>query len=120
MWNNRDEYAKQDSIGRWINTEYPPDNFTQYPNNSGYKNANAEMLFYQFAVQYYDLRIKYQGKVYLAIVDDDGAYIADHLYNRISNIYTTANDLIKDAIMPGGKHLYELVSNAKQISIDIL
>lgn len=120
MWKNRDEYIKQDGAGRWINTEYPPDSFTQYPNNSGYKNANAEMLFYQFAVQYYDLRMKYQGNEYLAIVDDDGAYIADHLYHRISDIYPTANDLIKHAIMPGGKHLYELVRDAKHISIDIL
>lgn len=41
MWKNRDEYIKQDINGRWINTEYPPDSFIQYPNNSGYKNANA-------------------------------------------------------------------------------
>ncbi len=120
MWKNRDEYIKQDINGRWINTEYPPDSFIQYPNNSGYKNANAEMLFYEFAVQYYDLRIKYQGSEYLAIVDDDGAYIADSLYHRISDIYPTANDLIKYATMPDGKHLYELVRDAKRISIDIL
>ena len=85
-----------------------------------YKNANAEMLFYEFAVQYYDLRIKYQGSEYFAIVDDDGAYIADSLYHRISDIYPTANDLIKYATMPDGKHLYELVRDAKRISIDIL
>lgn len=78
------------------------------------------MLFYQFAVQYYDLRIKYQGNEYLAIVDDDGAYIADSLYHRISDIYPTANDLIKHATILDGKHLYELVKDSKQISIDIL
>lgn len=119
MWKNRDEYIKQDSFGRWINTEFPPDSLSQYPNNSGYKNANAEMLFYQFAVQYYDLRICYGGQHFLAIVDDDGAYIADAHYNRISDIYPTANDLIKNATFPGGKRLFELVQSAKQISIDI-
>lgn len=120
MWKNRDEYIKQDGIGRWINTEYPPESLIKYPNNSGYKNADAEMLFYQFAVQYYDLRIKYQGKEYFAFVDDDGAYIADSLYCRISDIYPTPNDLIKYAVMPDGKHLYELVRDTKQISLDII
>lgn len=120
MWKNRYDYIKQDEHGRWINTEYPPVSFSQYPNNSGYKNSNAEMLFYQFAVQYYDLRIKYDGIEYLAIVDDDGAYIADALYNRISNIYPTANDLIKHFVFPCSKSLSELVQDAKQISIDIL
>lgn len=120
MWTNRDDYTVQDEKGRWINTEFPPDSFNQYPHNSGYKNANAEMLFYQFAVLYYDLRIEYQGEIYLAIVDDDGAYIADVEYNRTSEIYSTANDLIKEFIFPDGKYLQDIVKSAKQIYIDIL
>lgn len=120
MWNSRYDYIKQDELGRWINTEFPPVSFYQYPNNSGYKNSNSEMLFYQFAVQYYDLRIEYDGREYLAIIDDDGAYIADTLYNRISDIYPTANDLIRHFAFSDGGHLGELVQDAKRISIDIL
>lgn len=120
MWKNRDEYSKQDSVGRWINTEFPPDSFSRYPNNSGYRNSNSEMLYYQFGVQYYDLRIKYQGRDYLAIVDDDnGAYIANPSFCRISEVFPTANDLIKHFTFPDGKPLIELVRDAKQISLNI-
>ena len=120
MWKNRDEYIKQDDYGRWINIEFPPDSYTQFPNNTGYRNTNTEMLFYQYAVQYYDLRIEYQGVEYLAIVDDDGAYIADRDYEMITDVFPTANDLIKSFTFPDGKRLIELVQSAKLISIDIL
>lgn len=120
MWKNRDDYSVQDEKGRWINTEFPPDSFNQYPHNAGYKNANAEMLYYQFAVMYYDLRIEYQGEDYLAIVDDAGAYIADVEYNPISETYPTANDLIKNFTFPDGKCFPDIVKDAKQIYIDIL
>ena len=120
MWKNRYEYIRQDSLGRWINTEFPPDSFSQYPNNSGYRNANSEMLFYEYAVQYYDLRISYQGSEYFAYVDDDGAYITDTKDNLISNTYPTANDLIKVFVFPDGTPLLDCVTDAKTISIDIL
>lgn len=120
MWKSRDDYSVQDEKGRWINTEFPPDSFNQFPHNEGYKNANAEMLYYQFAVMYYDLRMEYQGETYFALVDDNGAYIADTDYNRISEIYPTANDLIKAYAFPDGRHLLDIVKNAKHIYIDIL
>lgn len=120
MWKSRDDYIIQDSLGRWINTEFPPDSLDQYPHGADYMNANAEMLYYQFAVMYYDLCIEYQGEKYLAIVDDAGAYIADVEYNPISSTYPTANDLIKLFRFPDGKSLIELVKDPTLIFIDSL
>lgn len=119
MWKSRYDYIIHDDMGRVMNVEFPPDNLTMYPHKSGYKNVNADILFYMFAVQYYDLRINYKGEKYLAIVDDDnGAYIADTEYNPISEIYPTANDLIKSFHFSDGKRLLDLVENAKEFEID--
>lgn len=119
MWKNREEYIEQDSSGRWVNMEFPPDSLTQYPYNNGYKNANSGMLFYDYAVQYYDLRISYHGKGYFAYVDDDGAFITDATGNIVGDIYPTANDLIKAFVFPDGTPILDCVSDAKRISIDI-
>ena len=62
MWDDREKYSKKDELGRGINTEFPPESFQRYPHYSGYRTPNREMLFYQFAVQYYDVRINYHGK----------------------------------------------------------
>lgn len=117
MWNDRDEYTKQDELGRWINTEFPPENFNKYPHNAGYRTANREMLFYQFAVQYYDMRISYQGQG-IILYADDVCCVTDMEHNNISDEYPTANDLIKNFKFPDGKTLIDVVDD-KNFQIDI-
>lgn len=119
MWNNRDDYSKQDELGRWINTEFPPENINKYPHNAGYRTANREMLFYQFAVQYYDVKIAYRGMNAILIADDEGCVVTDTEHNEISGYYPTANDLIKNFQFYDGKTLIDVVDD-KDFDIDIL
>lgn len=117
MWNNRYEYMIQDDLGRWINTEFPPENFERYPHNAGYRTENREMLFYEFAVQYYDTRISYQGKDMILLADEE-CCVTDMEHIEISEYYPTANDLIKNFRFPDGKTLIEVVDE-KNFAIDI-
>lgn len=117
MWNDRDKYAKKDEIGRWINTEFPPESFNKYPHNTGYRTANREMLFYQFAVLYYDMRISYQGQE-MRLYADDECCVTDMEYNEISQYYKNANELIKNFKFFDGKTLLDVVDN-KSFKIDI-
>lgn len=117
-WRNRDEYIIKDELGRWINTEFPPVNFKKYPNYSGYKTPNQEYLFYQFAVLYYDVIIEYKGVKMLLVADLGGCNVADLNWDGISQIYATANDLIREFRLKDGKTLCEVVDD-KTFSINI-
>ncbi|MDR4931314.1 hypothetical protein [Segatella bryantii] len=46
----------------------------------GYKTDKEETLFYDFAVQGYDLMISYQDKFYYFMVDDDGVWLSDDAF----------------------------------------
>lgn len=118
MWKDRDDYSTQDEMGRWINTEFPPDNLNKYPNNSGYRTSNREMLFYQFAVQYYDVTIEYRGLQAILIADEEGCVMTDIEHNDICDMYPTANDLIKNFKFSDGKTLIDVVDD-RDFKIDI-
>lgn len=118
MWKNRHDYSKKDDLGRWINTEFPPDSFNRFPSNSGYRTSNREMLFYQYGVLYYDMRIRYQDKDMILYADDE-CCVTDMERNEISEYYPTANDLIKNFRFTDGKTLIDVVDD-KNFYIDIL
>ena len=111
MWKSRKEYCVQDEKGRWINTEFPPDSFVKYSDYSGYQTSNREYLFYQFAVQYYDVLIEYKGNRYILVADDDGCSVTNEIWDDLSPEFLTANDLIKDFRFPDGKGLLDIVDN---------
>lgn len=118
MWNSREEYSIRDEKGRWINTEFPPDSYDRYPDNSGYRTSNREYLFYQFAVQYYDVLIEYNGNKYILVADDEGCSVTNEKWDELSPDYFTANDLIKEYRFPDGKGLLDIVDN-RDFKIDI-
>lgn len=118
MWKDRNDYSKQDDKGRWVNTEFPPENFDKYPHNTGYRTSNREMLFYQFGVQYYDVIVEYCGQKAILIADGDGCVVTDPNHNEISETYPTANDLIKNYNFPNGNRLIDAVDD-KNFKIDI-
>lgn len=117
MWTHRDEYTGRDKNGRLFNKEFPPV-MTSY--GWGYNNDNADVLFLDFAVFYYDLRITVDGKEYLCVVDDtDGAYLVDEAFNPITEYYPTANDFIKYCRYWNGRNLLDLINENPDIFLDI-
>ena len=49
------DYVKKDLAGYWYNSKYPPNYEVNGSLYHGYKNSVEETLFYDFAVQKYDL-----------------------------------------------------------------
>ena len=50
-----EDYVKKDLAGYWYNSKYPPNYKVNGSLYHGYKNGVEETLFYDFAVQRYDL-----------------------------------------------------------------
>lgn len=119
MDRNTPDYIKIDEKGRWINTEFPPENFTKYPHNTGYRTVNAESIFYQFAVMMYCLSITYKGKMYYALDNGRVACMTDEDFNQISDDYLTANDLIRGFVFPDGSRLLDLAYKPDEADINI-
>jgi hypothetical protein len=110
---------EQDEKGRWKNIEFPPDSFRKYPHKTGYRTANREYLYYQFAVQYYDVCVTYRERTFNLIADSGGCSVEAKSGERISDLYPTANDLIKEFRFDDGKSLSDVVDD-KNFIIDIL
>lgn len=113
-----EDYIDCDELGRWINAEFPPDSFTIYPRNSGYRTESREALYNVFAIQYYDMVISYHGEEMRLIADIGGCYVEDTNNQRISDIYPTANDLIKGFRFIDGKTLENVVDDS-DFNIDV-
>lgn len=111
---------RKDELGRWVNTEFPPVSFEKYPRYSGYRTSNEEMLFYQFSLMWYLLRIEYKGKEYHAYIDDKRAWIEDPETGWESEEYPTGNDLLKHFRFEDGKTLLELAPASEDLDVDIM
>jgi hypothetical protein len=118
MWKSRKDYTVQDELGRWINTEFPPESFEKYPYSSGYSNFNKEYLFYQLAVDFYDVSVTYKGHKYIIYVDDEGCFMTDETGQQVSENYPTANDFIREFRFPDGVGLLDIV-DTDEIFVDI-
>ena len=64
-----EDYVKKDLAGYWYNSKYPPNYEVNGSLYHGYKDSVEETLFYDFAVQRYDLRFTYKGKLYHFLSD---------------------------------------------------
>lgn len=118
MDRKREDYIKYDKYGRWVNIEFPPDSYSKYPRNSGYRTESREALFDIFAIQYYDMIIKYHNIELKLIADIRGCYVEDMTNNRISMVYPTANDLIMNFRFYDGKTLVDVIDD-NNFDIDI-
>ena len=100
--------------GYRYNNEFPP-NTTLYGNDYyGYKNAASQGLFYDFAVQMYDVRFKYHGNMYFLMYTPEHAALCDEKFTNEIEIFATPNDLIKNLEIEGRK-LLEIIDEIEEI-----
>ena len=94
------DYVMKDLAGYLFNGKYLPD----YSHNGGlyhgYKNSVEETLFYDFAVQGYDLAFSYKGKRYYLMSDPEYVALSDEHFTqefqRFDNYRTPYKGSIKD------------------------
>lgn len=107
-------YIGHDLWGYRYNNEFPP-NTTLYGNDYyGYKNAASQVLFYDFAVQMYDVRFKYHGNMYFLMYTPEYAALCDEKFTNEIEIFATPNDLIKNLEIEGRK-LLEIIDEIEEI-----
>lgn len=107
-------YIGHDLWGYRYNTEFPPTP-TLYGNNYyGYKNAASQVLFYDFAVQMYDVKFMYKGKMYYLLYTPEYAALSDEKFTDEIEIFETPNDLIKNLVINGEK-LLDIIDEIEEI-----
>ena len=107
-------YIGYDLFGYPFNSGFPPNTDLYGDGYAGYKNTASQVLFYDFAVQMYDVRFKYNGNMYYLMYTPDYAALCDeNFYNEIE-IFATPNDLIKNSAIDGRK-LLDIIDEIDEI-----
>ena len=103
-----DDFIKKDLCGYAFNAKFPPDSNDKRNLYHGYKTPARECLFYDFAVQGYDLRIKYRGKSYYFMVDTDCVWLSDKDFTAMVQKFANGNDVLEHFKLDG-QPLYKVV-----------
>ena len=111
---NEKDYLKKDLAGYWYNSKYPPNKEKYGAEYEGYKNNAEQILFYEFAVQNYDVFFKYKGKPFYLLMDKDHVAVCDSHYTEEYEVFESANDLIEKFIIDG-KPLIELIDELEDV-----
>ena len=107
-------YISHDLFGQPFNSEFPPNIDLYGGGNAGYKNTASQVLFYDFAVQMYDVRFKYHGNMYFLMYTPEYAALCDEKFTNEIEIFATPNDLIKNLEIEGRK-LLEIIDEIEEI-----
>ena len=107
-------YVARDLFDNPYNSEFPP-NREEYGNHhSGYKNANREVLFYDFAIVHYDVTFEYAGKKYYLLIEPTHAALCDENFTEEFEVFSDPNTLIKELIIDGHR-LIEIIDDLENV-----
>ena len=107
-------YIGHDLWGYRYNNEFPPNTTLHGNDYYGYKNTASQVLFYDFAVQMYDVRFKYHGNMYFLMYTPEHAALCDEKFTNEIEIFATPNDLIKNLEIEGRK-LLDIIDEIEEI-----
>ena len=102
------DYIALDLCGYHFNRKYPPNKERYGDSYGGYKNNAEEVLFYDFAVQFYDVSFKFNGRSYYLLTDDDHVAVCDSNFTEEYETFKDAVELIEKYCIDG-KSLLELI-----------
>lgn len=110
---SRRDYVKTDFMGYPYNGKYPPGGEKKGLYH-GYANAIEETLFYDFAVQGYDLTFVYKGKQYFFLSTPDYVAQCDEHYTEEYQRFEDGNSALEQFRIEG-KTLLELISELEEV-----
>jgi hypothetical protein len=108
------DYIALDLCGYRFNRKYPPNKTLYGDTYGGYKNNAEEVLFYDFAVQFYDVSFKYRGKSYYLLSDDDHVAVCDSNFTDEYETFKDAVELIENFRIDG-RSLLELIDLLEEV-----
>ncbi len=82
----------------------------------GYKSWNEEALFYQFAVQRYDLSFRYHGRMYYLLAEMDHVAVSDEGFAHEIVPFESGNALIENYLIEG-KPLIDIINDLEEVDI---
>lgn len=93
-------YIKRDVKGHPYNSKFPPDK-PHGRSYGGYSTPARECLFQDFAVYCYDLQVKYGGRYYYFMVDEDCVWLSDSEFTATLRRFSDANDALENFLIDG-------------------
>ena len=108
------DYIALDLCGYRFNRKYPPNKECYGDSYGGYKNNAEEVLFYDFAVQFYDVSFKYNGRSYYLLTDDDHVAVCDSNFTEEYETFKDAVEIIEKYCIDG-KSLLELIDFLEEV-----
>lgn len=110
----RKDYVMKDLAGYWFNAKYPPNYELNGRLYNGYRNGVEETLFYDFAVQGYDLYFTYKGKPYHFLSEQDYVAYCDEKYTTEYQRFSDGNAALEQFTIDG-KSIIELIDELKDV-----
>lgn len=90
-------------FGHPYNKKYPPDEKKHGTEFYGYQSPYAAVLFYDFAVQHYDLEFSYRIKTYYCVSEPDHVALCDKNFSIHYQRFDNANVFIETFEIEGHK-----------------
>ncbi len=103
-----------DLNGYPMNAKHPPLTNTCGARHHGYRTVDYETIFYDFAVQRYDLRFKYKGKTYCVLSEEEYVALCDNHFTEEYEVYPNANAFIENFKIDG-RPLIELIDELEDV-----
>ena len=107
-------YEQKDLAGYWYNAKYPPDKQRYGNHYDGYSSDAACILFYNFAVQGYDVRFAYNGKWHYLLYCGNYAAVSDEHFTEEYEVYHDPNTLIEQYEIEGRK-LIDIIDELEEV-----
>lgn len=104
---------QKDLLGYAFNGKFPPKFNDKNNLYHGYETPAQECLFYDFAVQGYNLKIKYKGQSYYFMVDTDCVWLSDETFTETIQKFANGNEALLNFCI-NDIPLYKLVDDLEE------
>lgn len=107
-------YIGENLMGFRFNAACPPDEKRYGTAYGGYPNNARQVLFYDFAVQGYDVEFKYDGDVYHLLYEHDHCALCDEQYTNEFESYPNPMELINNLRIQGHR-LIDIIDDLEDV-----
>lgn len=107
-------YIEKNQMGIRFNAACPPNEQKYGVTYGGYPNNARQVLFYDFAVQGYDVEFKYDGEVYHLLYEPDHSALCDAQYSTEIESFSDPMELINNLRIKEHR-LIEIIDNLEDV-----
>jgi YHS domain-containing protein len=108
------DYIRKDLAGYWYNAKYMPDFSHNGSLYNGYRNNIEEVLFYEFAVQGYDMAFTYKGKRYYFLSEPDYVAFSDENFTEEYQRFEDGNTALEQFKIDG-KSIVQIIEELEDV-----